>query len=256
MKKWLVRIVVVLVVLLIAGIVAMSLFLDQIVKQGVETVGPELTKVSIKVDSVGLSVLSGSGKIKGLEIGNPEGYKSPVAMKLGSAAVSVSPGSLMSDKIVIKSLRIEAPEINIEGSPTKNNLTKILDNVMAATGGSASAPPPGTTESGASKKLQVDEFILTGAKVNYTLPGLGTTVRLVVPDIKFTDLGTGPDGITAGELTKRVMSELTGELGPLLTEAISNAGKDALGKSTESVNKAVGEAGKTVKGVTDLFKKK
>jgi len=256
MKKWLVRIVVVLVVLLIAGIVALSLFLDQIVKHGVETVGPELTKVSIKVDSVGLSVLSGSGKIKGLEVGNPEGYKSPVAMKLGSAAVSVSPGSLMSDKIVIKSLRIEAPEINIEGSPTKNNLTKILDNVMAATGGSTSAPPPGTTESGASKKLQVDEFILAGAKVNYTLPGLGTTVRLVVPDIKFNDLGTGPEGITAGELTKRVMSELTGELGPLLTEAISNAGKDALGKSTESVNKAVGEASKTVKGVTDLFKKK
>ena len=254
MKKWLVRIGIAVVALLIVAVVALGLFLDSAVKKGVETFGPELTKVSIKLDGVSLSVLSGSGKIKGLEVGNPEGYKAPTAIKLGSASLAVSPGSLLSDKIVIKSIRVEAPEINIEGSPTKNNLTKILENVEAATGGGGAKPAENA--SAPSKKLQVNEFVLTGAKVNYTVPGLGTTVPLVLPDITLTDLGTGPEGITAGDLTKRVMSKLTGDLVPVLAAQAGKLGKEAVGAAGDTVNKAADETGKALKSVTDIFKKK
>lgn len=233
MKKWLIRIVLAVVVLLVIVVVTLGLFLDQAVKKGVETVGPELTKVSIKLDGVSMHLLTGSGSIKGLEVGNPEGYKGSPAIKLGRASVSVSPGSLLSDKIVIKSIRIEAPEINIEGSPTKNNLTKILENVEAATGG-ASTNNAAAARSGPGKKLEVDEFILTNAKVNYTVPGVGLTVPIALPEIKLTDLGKGPEGITGAELTKVALSKLTADLVPLLGA----------------------EVGKTVKGVTDLFKKK
>jgi hypothetical protein len=258
MKKWLIRIGLAVVVLLIVVVVALGLFLDKAVKKGVETIGPELTKVSIKLDSVGLSVLSGSGSIRGLEVGNPEGYSAPTAMKLGSASLAVSPGSLLSDKIVIKSIRVDAPELNIEGSPTKNNLTKILENVEAATGssGGGGAAKPAQGESKPAKKLQVDEFVLKGAKVNYTVPGIKTTVPIVLPDITLTGLGAGPEGITPAELTKLVMSKVTVELVPHLTQAASKLGKEAVGAAGDTANKAVGEAGKAVKGVTDIFKKK
>ncbi|MEY4386237.1 MAG: hypothetical protein RLY20_1520, partial [Verrucomicrobiota bacterium] len=129
MKKWIVRIAIVVVVLLVVAVVAAGLFLDSGIKKGVETFGPELTKVSIKLDSVKLSILSGSGSVKGLEVGNPTGYKAPIAIKLDNASLAISPGSLLSDKIVVKSIRIDGPVINVEGTPTKNNLTKILENV-------------------------------------------------------------------------------------------------------------------------------
>ncbi|HEU5068901.1 MAG TPA: AsmA family protein [Verrucomicrobiae bacterium] len=256
MKKWLLRIVVVIVVLLVVAVVAIGLFLDSGIKKGVETFGPKLTQVSIKLDSVSVSLLSGGGKIKGLEVGNPAGYKAPTAIKLGSASLSLQPGSLLSDKIVIKSIVVESPEITIEGGPKNNNLTKILDNVEAATGGS-STTTNATAASQPSKKLEVDEFILTGAKVNYAPPGLGgKTIPLVIPDIKLTDLGTGPDGITAGDLIKRVMSELTGKIAPVLAEEVGKLGKEALGTAGDTAGKAAGEASKTLKSVTDIFKKK
>jgi hypothetical protein len=256
MKKWLVRIVVAVVLLLVVVVVALGLFLDQAVKKGVETVGPQLTKVSIKLDSVGLSVLSGSGKIKGLEVGNPEGCKSPTAIKLGSASVAVSPGSLLSDKLVVRHIRIESPEITIEGTPTKNNLTKILENVQAATGG-ATTGTNAPAESGAAKKLQVDEFVLTGAKVNFMPPVLGgKSIPLTIPDIKLTNLGTGPEGITAGDLTSRVMSELTGNIGTVAAQELGKLGKEVLGGASDAAGKAAGEVGKAAKGITDLFKKK
>lgn len=244
MKKIIIRLLIVGGVLLVVAVVALTLFMDHVVKKGVETIGPQLTKVSINLEAVSLSVLSGSGKIKGLEVGNPEGYKAPVAIKVGSASVAISPGSLLADKIVIKHIRVESPEITIEGSPKNNNLTKILENVQASTGGG------GTNESAASaqaKKLQVDEFLLTGAKVNYIVAG--QTIPISVPDIKMTGLGTGPEGITAGDLTGRIMSQLTAELVPLLASQAGEIGKQAVGTATGAVDKAA-------KGITDLFKKK
>lgn len=258
MKKWLIRIVLAVVILLVIGVVAVGLFLDSGIKKGVETFGPQLTKVSIKLDSVSISMLSGSGKIKGLEVGNPEGYSAPTAIKLDSASLALEPKSVLSDKIVIKSIVVQAPEITIVGTPTKNNLTKILENVEAATGGKdTNAPATSSGSSKPAKKLEVDEFVLTGLKVNYSPPGFsGQVFPLKVPDIRLTNLGTGPEGITPADLTKRVISELLGQIGPVATQEIGKFGKQVLDTGTGAVNKAAGEAGKTLKGVTDIFKKK
>lgn len=262
MKKWLIRIVIAVVILLVVGLLAVGLFLDKGIKTGVETYGPQLTKVSIKLDSVSVSLLNGGGKVKGLEVGNPEGYTAPTSIKLGNAGLSLKPASLLSDKIVIKSIVVESPDIYIAGTPSKNNLTKILDNIDEATGGGSgsggSKDPTATKPSGKpAKKLEVDEFVLTGLKVTYAPPGFGgQTFALKVPDIKMTDLGTGPDGITAGDLTKRVIKELTSQIETVAAKEIGNLGKQALSGATGSATNVVGKAGETLKGVTDMFKKK
>ena len=252
MKKILIRILIVLVILAVLAVVAVGFFLDGAIKKGVETIGPQLTKVDIKLDSVSLSILSGSGKIKGLVVGNPEGFKTPNAIKVGTASVSVAPGSVLSDKIVIKSIHVEAPEITYEGGLLGgDNLHKILDNVTAAAGGGSTS----TNASGKpAKKLQVDDFLITGAKVNVSLKGTGGfAAPIPLPEIHFSNLGQGPEGITVAELTKKILSALTADVAKAAVKVVSDVGKgtvDAAGKTaTESV-------GKATKGVTDLFKKK
>src|SRR6266581_9598716 len=137
MKKILIRLLIALVIVVALVVVAIGLFLDSAIKKGVETIGPQVTKVDVKVAGVSLSLLSGSGKVKGLVLGNPQGYQTPHAISVGSTSVSLSPGSLLADKIVVRSIRVEAPEITFEGTLQGNNLTKILDNVngAAASGG-------------------------------------------------------------------------------------------------------------------------
>ena len=135
MKKLLLRIFIGLLILVVLGVIGFGLFIDSAIKKGVETIGPQIAKVEIKLDGVSLSILSGAGKVKGLVVGNPEGYKTPHAASVGSASVAVVPGSLFSDKIVIKSIRVEAAEIIYEGGLLGgDNLHKILDNVSAASG--------------------------------------------------------------------------------------------------------------------------
>ncbi len=258
MKKLIVRIVVVLVVLLIVAVGLSIFFLGSIIKKGVETVGPEITGTEIKLDSATLSLLSGSGKLKGLFVGNPQGFKTEAAIKVGSISVAVAPGSVFSDKIRVKEINVQAPEITFEGGLKGNNLSKLLDNVQGAPSASektAAAPP----SKAASKKLQVDDFVIKGGKINLSLDmsvlgGKSATVPL--PEIHLTNLGSGPDGITAADLTAKVLKEVLQAAIPAAEKAVTDLGKGATdllknaGKgSTESVEKAT-------KGIGELFKKK
>jgi uncharacterized protein involved in outer membrane biogenesis len=253
MKKILIRVLIVVVILLVLAVIGVAMFLDSGIKKGIETFGPQLTKVDVKLDSVSLSLLSGSGKIKGLVVGNPQGFKEPHAIKLGSASLSVVVGSVFKDKVVIKSIRVEAPDINYEtGLLGGDNLHKILDNVNASvaelTGGSATNAAA-TKSTKPAKKLQVDDFLITGAKVHVSVKGTGIAAPVPIPEIHFTNLGQGPDGITPAELTKKVVSELTESVVKNTASVVKDAGKAVVEGATK-------EATKTVKGIGDLFKKK
>lgn len=235
-------------VVAVVAVIVVGLFLGSIVKKGMETVGPKLTQTTITLDAVDLSLLSGSAKVKGLVVGNPEGYKAPQAISVGLAAVSVAPMSVLSDKIVVKSIRVEAPEITFEGNPFgQNNLKKIQDNVNAATAGSqapaTNAPAKAAGPAKPGKKLEVDDFLITGAKVHF-----GTEATLPLPDIHLTALGTGPDGITPAELTKVVLSEVVSGTVKAVAKGATNIGKDATKTVSGSVNKISS-------GIGGLFKK-
>ena len=235
------------VVLLIAAVIGVALCLDGIVKKGVETVGPQITKVSITLDSVHIGLLSGSAKVKGLVVGNPDGYKTPNAISVGLAEVGVNPASFLSDKIVIRSVHVESPEITFEGGLNGNNLSTIMANVNAVA--KAGGPPKtNATAQAASKpaqKIEVDDFLITGAKVHASITGIGgKELSLTLPDIHLTDLGKGSDGLTPSELTHAVLKAITSATAKAVSDALlglgkggENLGKGATKAATDSVNK-------------------
>ena len=265
MKKIVLIVAAIAAVCLIALVVILTLSLGSIIKKGVETVGPQITKTEMKLAGASVSVLSGSGALKGFVLGNPEGYKTSAAIKFGEASVGVRPGSVLSDKMHVTHVRIVAPEITFEGTlGTKNNLSKIMENVEAATGGAdagtktADKPKTEPAGRGASKKLQVDDFLISGAKVNVSMTMLGGKALIVtIPDIHFTALGTGPEGITAGELTKKVLSQITTETLKAVEKAVTDLGKQATDIIKAATGKdATNSLDKAAKGIGDLFKKK
>ena len=252
MRKLFLSVVVILVVLIVVAVIVVGFFLGTIVKTGMETVGPKIMQVSIKVDAVKLTLVTGSAQVKGLVVGNPEGYKTPQAISVGSAAVDVNPFSVLSDKIVIRSVRVEAPEITFEGNPfSGNNLSAIMKNVNAATKGGGSEPTNATTKPAgqAGKKIEVDDFLITGAIVHVSLTGVsGKEMTLPLPDIHLTNLGKDNAGITAADLTRRVL------------DAITTATIKAVATATTDISHGAGKAAgagmnKITPGIGGLFKK-
>ncbi len=121
MKKIMFRVVTVLVILVILGLAVVFLSLNSLVKKGVETVGPKLTKTEIRLKNASLSPFSGNGQLTGLFVGNPEGFKAPSAIQVGDISVGLQPSSVLSDKVIIDKVNIQGPEITLEGSLSGNN---------------------------------------------------------------------------------------------------------------------------------------
>jgi len=245
-------VVILLFVLIVAAVVAVGFFLDGIVKKSVETVGPKITQTPVTLNAVHLSLFVGSASVKELVLGNPAGYKSSFAISVGTADVGMNPLSIGSDKIVIRSVHVEAPEITFEGNPlSKNNLGDIMDNVDHAVknGGppAAGTNTVATARNKPAKKIEMDDLVINGAKVHALLPSVGNfsgrELTLTLPQIHLTNLGKDGDGITATELTRAILNAIT----TATIKAVADAGLDkglknfsgGAGKGIDQIKKSV-----------------
>ena len=253
MKKRLPIILLIGVALLVAVAVAGFLFLGTIVKAGVEKVGPIITKVPITLDGATISVFSGSGQLKGFVMGNPEAFKSKDSVRVGSVALRIEPGSVLGDKVIVRSIRVEGPEITYEAAFGGSNIGKILENIQSVAATGKTEPE----QSGSSKALQVDEFVITGAKLNVTASVVGgKAVTLPLPEIRLANLGQGPEGITAAELSAKVFGEVVESSAKAVTANAMKLGGDVADAAKNIGTSTKDNAKKAASGLTDLFKKK
>ena len=255
MKKLLVRILIGVVVLLVLAVVGIGIFLDGIAKRGIETVGPQITKVSVKLDGIDLSPLSGGGTVKGLVVGNPEGFTTPQAISVGSATLSLKPMSLLADKLVIRKIEVIAPEITFEGGFKGNNLSQILANVNEAAGGTGDTTEE--TEEAATRKLQVDDFLIRDAKLHVSITGMGgKTFPVALPPIHIENLGQGQDGITTAELVRLVLSEVEKYAVQAAEKGLAELGASA-GELRKGLEEAAGTNAAAIGSkIGELLKKK
>jgi hypothetical protein len=146
---------------------------------------------------------------------------------------------------------VEAADITFEGGLGGNNLSKIMDNVnaIAKNGGTASTNTAAKAANEPGRKFEVDDLLITGARVHVSLTGIGgKEMTLPLPDIHLTNLGKDNAGITATDLTRRVLDAITSAT----IKTVANAATD-IGRGT---GKAVGEGGnKITSGLGGLFKK-
>jgi uncharacterized protein involved in outer membrane biogenesis len=247
MKKWIFiglgAIVVVLIVVVVVGISK----LGPIVKMAVNKYGPQITGTELHVDDVGISIFSAEAKLKKFFLGNPKGFKSPSAMKVGSVYVDVDEGSITKNPIIINSIEVAGPEITYEKRGKTDNFQSILSNVQknVPKGESAKKEP---AKAGPAKKLIINDFIIKNGKVNLAveIPGgvLGDQeIKADLPDIHLKDIGKKKGGASAAEVAKEIFAAL-----------------EELGKAAKGATDIVEGAGKKAEGVADkvkgLFEKK
>jgi hypothetical protein len=216
----------------IGGVIWLASSLDSLVKSAIETYGPEITGVSVKVGSVHLSPTSGQGKIKNLRLGNPPGFKTGHALALSEISVTLDPASLTRDVILIRDILVSGADVSYEKVGNTTNLDRIQRNVDAYmrkfSGGKAAAGGP-------EKKMIIDSLVIRSSKV--TVAGsltAGTAINTSIPDVRLRDIGKRTNGATAGEVVRQVIGALTASVTRAATAAISNAAKGA-GKAADSV---------------------
>lgn len=211
----------------------------------------------MSVEKVGVNLLTGMVHIKALVIGNPEGFNTPSAMELGEFKLDIAMGSLFTDTIVIKQILINAPQITYEKGLKSSNLSTLQANLAPKEPAApkAEAAPEPEKKKGPAKKVIIDDFQLTDAKVNVTITALGgKKMTLPLPDIKMQNIGRDSGGTSPAEVVSEVFDSVTKAVADAVASGGAMAG-DALKGATGAATDAAKGATDAAKGAADSIKK-
>ncbi len=220
MKKLLIfgliiAVVVVAAVLLLAGNI------NPIIKAGVEKAGPIVLKAPVNLAEVDISIFSGSGTLKNLMVGNPEGYTTGHAFKMDSLSIDLDPKSVTSDKIHVKSIIIDGPQIIFEGGFGKNNLTQLQANAESfAPSGKKEAAPE--TSSQTKKLLVVDYIKIANGSISVNMGLLqGKKLTIPLPALEIKDIGKETDA-TIADVIGEILASINGAVAPAVQTGVGN----------------------------------
>ncbi len=283
--KRLIFVVVGLVVLLVAAVALAIVFANSIARKGIETGATLALGVKTTLREADVGLLSGRFGLSGLDVANPQGFKSPHFLALGRGEVSVSLASLNSPTVDIPSFALSDLDVSLERKGDGANYTAILDNLKRAqdaAGGSADPKAPKPAPSGEGKKFVIQNLVLRNIKIHADLVGgpIGDAAKVTVPideirleNVGKTGTGVGGTGVTMGQLTSiivqavlaaatekgagiipgAILGELQGGLAGL--DGLKNIPMKALGDVKGAVEKAGQDAEKAVKQGLDDVKK-
>jgi hypothetical protein len=267
MKKSLWTLFGILVAIPIVLILGTVIFIDPLVKAGVERGASAALKVPVHLNGVSVR-FSGSADLTGFDVGNPPGYAEPRSIAFDRVNASVQPSSLLKDVVHVGEVTLVKPEVTMEFAGTKSNWSALMDNLAAEMPKSEPKEPP--KDSGApAKKFIIHKIRIEEAAVKFRsdlIPGGAKSVTL--PTIELHDIGTAEGGATMGQVLNTILhslgdSALKAGQGVVPTELLNslgstiNKGVKAVeklpSKSIDELKKAVPDKEKTEKGVKDVL---
>ena len=227
------------VVLLAVAAVGIVYFqLGTIIKTGTEEYGPQILHVDVGLDGASVSPLDGSASLKGLRVGQPQGFGEGNIFTLDGFDLMLEPRTLFTDHIIIDSVTVEAPFIDIRMQGKKSNFE-------ALTAGIASQEAP-AEESPIT--LTIRSLRVLAPTASLTTEGLlKVDEDIKLADFTLTDLGTDEEGLAPKEIARHIMDALEPQIRKAVLKAQTSGRLEDLTKGTVKTLE---------KGITGLLSKK
>jgi hypothetical protein len=232
--------------LLCAGAVAGYLYvnLDGMVQRAIEEKGTALTRTKVTVASVRLSPFSGQGVISGLRVANPPGYAKKNAVEVDSLGLKLQLKSLRTPVVVVDSIVIDGPRVDLEANEKGINITRLQKNIESseaaqekqAASGEAKAKP---------KKLIIGLFRIDDGKFRVQGERAAEEGRTLTLDkVELRQIGRKKGGVPAAVATKQIAKAVVKSASEKPIEAARQRTKDAAkGLIRDSLDQLVARPG-------------
>ncbi len=182
--------------------------LDFLVRSAIEKYGSQVTRTSVSVNSVKITLADGTGAIDGLTISNPKGFDAPNAFSLDHISTKINTQSITQNPIVIDQIRIKAPQVYYEmNAERQTNLAILKDNIASSF---PHQPEPSTeTEPRTNNiRLIIHHLYFNEGTLNATFVPLDQQhFVLKLPQINLNDLG-GKSGSSIANIAKEILVRL------------------------------------------------
>ena len=234
------------VLAIVAAVVLMS-NIGALIKTAVEKYGTEAFQAKVTLADADVSLKSGQGQLKGLVVGNPQGFNTASALRFGEVKVTLDTARTTQDVIVLKEVLIAAPAVTYEIASGGSNFDALQKNAQAYARKMGAGGAKKDDKKGEGPKLIIDNLIIREGQVGVSHAALkGRQFDVPLPAIHLKDIGREKKGAAPQEVAEQVMSSISrsakGAVGTLnLDKVLSDAGRAAKG-AAEGAAKAAGEA--------------
>lgn len=246
MRRGLAIVLFLIVMLFVVAIVVVYTSIGSVITTTIEEYGSAVTGTKVTLQEANFSPVSGDATLVRLSVNNPPNYSDNNAFYAASIDMQIDPKTVGDEVLVIKRLKIDAPEIFYEIRPDGDNLRVLRANIKAA------IENPHLNIRAKSgmfvKKFIVNDFYLTNGVVIVQSDDLtGKKATALLEPIHLEDLGKDENGLTPAGLVDKIYR-------PILKGATLSALSTDLNLSDQAQN-ILRAAGDETEEVLDRIKK-
>ena len=242
-----------LVAVIVIAVVFVYSSLDSLIETAVEDVGSEVTLTTVALKAAKVSPTSGEGALTGLRVGNPKGFETEAAFRLGEVSVKLDVATLTDDVIIIEEVVIDSPEVTYELGPDGSNIDAIKRNVeiyvnalTSSSGGTGSS----AGDDGEGPKLIIENLYIHDGVVRVSATVLaGETLSVPLPDIHLTDIGKDEGGASPGKAVEEVLASVGAGIGSAIAPLDLGAITGTIGDGVEGAGEVLTEGAEGAAGV-------
>lgn len=195
-------------------VVAVIMMLPSIVRSAAEQAGTEALGVPVVINDLDIDLFGRSVEIRGVSIGNPEGFSDQKLFSLD--LVRVDMGEITEKLMVVEDIKIVGTMVNFEASERGSNFTTVKNNMnrhsSPQSAPQSSTPNPVEKSSQPMPKVIIEnfEFNETVLKPNISFAGQkGLSADVVVPDIQLQGIGRKENGILVKDAAKQIFDHVS-----------------------------------------------
>ena len=209
MRKWILRVLLLILVLVIAGAALAVVFVDDLAKLGVERGGSYALGVETRVEKVDVDLFGGDVEIRELFVANPQGYESPYLLKTGTFNLSMNMPTALSNVVEMRSFELDGLDLHIEQRLLRSNIGKVLSNIRRH---KRDDDDDDDDDDGRGRRVLIRRLVIRNVSATVYFRGIEgaeRTLGVTIPAIELTDV-----------MSDRVGGTITGELFDLLLPII------------------------------------
>lgn len=206
MFKWIKRLVLLVVVLLVIGGAVLYFSLGSIIRGAVEQQSTKSLNLPTSLGGATFAPFAGELSLSNYSVASPPGFSAKPMLELGGLDVKVSYGQLRSSPVRVQSITIDRPKMLLEQKDGKFNIKAMTENL-----------PPGKptepTAEGEKMKLIIDSITIREPEVAVRpgIPGLPEEIPLKLGTYEMKNIGNA-DGNQTGVAVKQVVTQIVSEL--------------------------------------------
>jgi hypothetical protein len=205
MRRGLTIFIAAVVVIFCAVVILVYTSIGSVITAAISEGGTEILGTHVNLQESDFSPTSGEGELIHLTVSNPEKFGEGNAFYFPLIDLQIDPETISSGVMVIKRIRIEAPEILYDITPNGDNLRAVRENIAEAVARAHQTSLYSNAQGQPPVKFVLNDLYITNGVVVVKSGDLsGKKATALLGDIHLENIGLDTNGLFAPELVSEI----------------------------------------------------